>query len=114
MRFLLGLPTSSWVLLLSLLLQSGSAAGQGSPAKETFASTCASCHGENGKGNPAVANTLHVPDLTSKTVQKRSNKQLRTVIESGRRNMPPFKSTLSSDQIDSLVKYVRSLRSSRK
>src|ERR1700688_3371240 len=92
----------------------GSTAGLGfgqSPdnsAASLYKTNCASCHGPDGRGS-AVGKSLHAADFHSPQVQQQSDEQLATVIAQGRGNMPPFGTRLTKDQIDGLVKYIRTL-----
>ncbi len=52
---------------------------------------------------------MNVPDLRSPAVQKRPDAELAQVIANGKGGMPPFKNSLSEDQIHSLVSYIRTL-----
>lgn len=74
--------------------------------EKTFKSTCVMCHGEDGTGTP-TGKALKAPDLHSDAVQKMTDAQIVDQISNGKGNMPPFKNTLSKDQIQALVKYVR-------
>jgi mono/diheme cytochrome c family protein len=74
----------------------------------TFRTKCAMCHGQDGGGSQ-VGKSMNVPDLRSPEVQKLSDAELAQVISNGKGGMPPFKSSLSEEQIRSLVSYVRSL-----
>ena len=74
----------------------------------TFRAKCAMCHGPDGAGS-TVGKSMNVPDLRSPAVQKLPDAQLAQVISDGKGGMPPFKNSLSEDQIHSLVSYVRSL-----
>jgi len=74
----------------------------------TFRTKCAMCHGPDGGGS-AVGKSMNVPDLRSPVVQKLSDTELAQIIANGKGGMPPFKSSLSEDQIHSMVSYVRSL-----
>jgi hypothetical protein len=53
---------------------------------------------------------MNVPDLRAAVVQKAPDAQLTQVISDGKGGMPAFKSSLSEDQIHSLVTYIRSLK----
>ena len=83
--------------------------GQDSAASSaTFRTKCAMCHGQDGAGSD-VGKTMNVPDLRSQAVQKLPDAELAQVISNGKAGMPPFKSSLSEDQIHGLVTYIRSL-----
>ena len=98
------------IVLVTILLVLHSlpalAAPQDQGARNTFHSTCASCHGQSGVPT-AVGKSLNAPDLGSTAVQKQTTAQLQQIISDGKGNMPPFKGSLSEAQIDSLVTYIR-------
>jgi len=73
-----------------------------------FRTKCAMCHGQDGSGSD-VGKTMNAPDLRSPAVQKLPDAELAKVISDGKGGMPPFKSSLSEDQIHALVKQIRSL-----
>jgi mono/diheme cytochrome c family protein len=52
---------------------------------------------------------LHAADFHSAQVQQQSDAQLADVVGQGRGNMPAFGTRLSKEQIDALVKYIRTL-----
>ncbi len=74
----------------------------------TFRTKCAMCHGPDGSGSE-VGKSMNVPDLRSPAVQKLPDVELAQVISNGKGGMPSFKSSLSEDQIHSLVAHIRSL-----
>jgi len=78
-----------------------------SAAAQTFKSNCVVCHGADGTGTP-TGKSLKAPDLHSDAVQKMTDQQIQDQIANGKNNMPPFKSTLSKDQIAALAAYVHS------
>ena len=83
--------------------------GQGSAASSaTFRTKCAMCHGQDGAGSD-VGKSMNIPDLRSQAVQKVPDAELAQIISNGKAGMPPFKSSLSEDQIHGLVTYIRSL-----
>jgi mono/diheme cytochrome c family protein len=73
---------------------------------QTYKSNCVVCHGADGTGTP-TGKSLKAPDLHSDAVQKMTAAQMITQVSDGKNNMPPFKSTLSDDQIKDVVTYVR-------
>jgi mono/diheme cytochrome c family protein len=74
----------------------------------TFRMKCAVCHGQDGGGS-TVGKSMNVPDLRSPAVQKLPDAELAQIISNGKGGMPSFKSSLSDDQIHSLVTHIRSL-----
>ncbi len=79
-------------------------------AATDFKAKCATCHGAEGKGDTAMGKTMKVKDLSSAEVQKQSDADLTTIIEKGKKPMPAYEGKLTKDQINDLVKYVRSLK----
>jgi mono/diheme cytochrome c family protein len=89
-----------------------SPAADNAAAIATFKGKCAMCHGPDGAGS-TVGKSMNVPDLRSAAVQKLPDAQLIQIISEGKGGMPPFKNSLSDDQIHSLVAYVRSLNAKK-
>ena len=86
-----------------------------SRARAHFADHCASCHGNDGRGNTAMGRNLYpkAPDMTLPDTQSLSDGELFYVIENGVRltGMPAWGSTGSHDATESweLVHFVRHL-----
>jgi cytochrome c6 len=93
------------VLALFICAPKASAA-DASDGEKAFQSNCVVCHGQDGTGTP-TGKALKAPDLHSDQVQKMTDAQIADQIANGKNNMPPFKNTLTKDQIQSLVAYVR-------
>jgi mono/diheme cytochrome c family protein len=74
-----------------------------------YRTKCAMCHGPDGSGSE-VGKSMHIPDLRSPEVQKLPDAQLAQIISDGKAGMPPFKNSLSAEQVNSLVAHIRSLR----
>lgn len=79
-------------------------------AAADYKAKCASCHGPDGKGDTPAGKGMKVKDLASDDVQKQSDADLGGVIEKGKKPMPGYEGKLTKDQIDALVKYIRSLK----
>jgi len=77
---------------------------------DVYKSKCASCHGADGKGDTPAGKKLNVKDLASADVQKQSDADLAAAIEKGKKPMPGYEGKLTKDQIDGLVKWVRTLK----
>ncbi|MEN3331808.1 MAG: hypothetical protein V7641_1173 [Blastocatellia bacterium] len=78
-------------------------------AEKIFMHECKDCHGEDGRGR------MHgQPDFTNPTWQANVTDELMfKTIKFGREPMPFYIGALSDDQINALVKYIRSLASAR-
>lgn len=98
-------------LLLFLLLLSGCADNQG---QQLFEKMCINCHGSYGRGDGPHANTLNPKpaDLALEGTQKKNDEELKKIIQNGKPGtaMPPHE--FSPEQLDSLVKFIRTLASS--
>ena len=79
-------------------------------AAADYKAKCSTCHGPDGKGDTAMGKTMKVKDLGSAEVQKQSDADLTTIVEKGKKPMPGYEGKLTKEQIDGLVKYVRSLK----
>lgn len=74
-----------------------------------YKSSCAPCHGTDGKGDGPMGRSLRVADLSSVAWQERvSDEEIAEVIKKGRGKMPAF--DLPPEKVDGLVKKVRSFR----
>ena|SRR2546425_8894932 len=86
-------------------------AGEAKIGKATYDKLCVSCHGADGKGNPAMAKALGEKglNLTSKETAKLSDDDALKVITEGRGKMPAAGKGLSKQEQKDLLGYVRSL-----
>ncbi len=76
----------------------------GSGAAAVYQKHCAKCHLADGKGLA----TLKPPDFTNEKWQKdNTDAAIAKGIREGKETMPGFKDTLSTAQITSLVKHIR-------
>jgi mono/diheme cytochrome c family protein len=80
----------------------------GTPVEEVFKTTCSMCHGEDGAGS-ALGKKFHSPDLRSKLIRSKPHDELVGTITKGKNKMPAFGPTLSHEQIEGLIEYVRHL-----
>jgi mono/diheme cytochrome c family protein len=103
---LMGLVAGLTLVCVSIVRASPGPDGAASSA--TYRTKCAMCHGADGAGS-AVGKSMNVPDLRAPAVQKLPDSQLAQVISNGKGGMPPFKNSLSEDQIHALVAQIRSL-----
>jgi cytochrome c oxidase cbb3-type subunit III len=95
-----------FVLAGVVVLLSAAAAYAQQPGTPIFAANCAGCHGADGRGGE------HAPNIaTSPEVQKMQDRDLAGIIRHGisGAGMPAFPS-LTSDQVEGVVKYLRVLQ----
>jgi mono/diheme cytochrome c family protein len=81
------------------------------PARQMYVAKCAGCHSSDGSGTGTIGRSLKVPDLRSATVQGKSADQLAETVANGVGKMPAYKKKLTSEQIQTLVGYIRELGS---
>ena len=104
-----------------LLLASAAPARAGAPDKKTerlWKSKCASCHGEDGKGDTEKGKQMKIGDLSSADVQKKADDALKKAINDGikeekggvKKEMDPYKEELKPEQVDALVAFIRGLK----
>jgi mono/diheme cytochrome c family protein len=77
-----------------------------------FKSKCSMCHGVDGKGFAAIK----TPDFTDPKVQAAiTDKEMVTIVKEGKKGtaMAPFGDKLKEDEIQALVKFIRSLNSKK-
>jgi cytochrome c6 len=77
---------------------------------DTFKAKCAMCHGADGKGATAMGKTMGLRDLGSAEVQSQSDPDLTNTITNGKNKMPKYDGKLTKDQINDVVKYIRTLK----
>jgi mono/diheme cytochrome c family protein len=82
------------------------AAPADAPGADVFKTNCVVCHGADGAGSP-TGKALQAPDLHADVVQKMTVAEMVTQVSDGKNNMPPFKNSLTKDQIQAVVTYVR-------
>src|ERR1700676_3127528 len=75
-----------------------------------YKTTCAACHGADGKGETTVGKANKVRDLGSEDVQKQSDGELAGIIGNGKGKMPAYAKSLKPEQIKDLVAYIRTLK----
>ena len=79
--------------------------------KSIYARECATCHGDNGKGNgPDAADLSRQPtDFTLPAVASQSDGELFWKLTEGKKPMPRYRRMLSEDDRWNVVNYIRSI-----
>lgn len=103
--------TSLCILAITVMINLSAAPlwAQG-PAEATFKTKCAVCHGADGKGETAMGKKLGANNLGSPEVQGQTDVQLAGIVTKGQNKMPAYGEKLTADEINALVKYIRSLK----
>ncbi len=97
-------------LTLGILLTLAAASAIAADGAAVFKAKCASCHGADATGQTAVGKTLKIRDFHSADVQKQSDADLTKIITDGKGKMPSFKGKLTNEEIEAVVKYVRTFK----
>jgi len=97
-------------MIFSLTLVFSSAYTFASPGADIFKARCAPCHGATGKGDTKMGQHLKLRDLGSADVQLQTEDELEAIIARGKGKMPAYERKLSKQQIEDLVKFIRSLK----
>lgn len=95
------------VLLVDLPLF---AAGDAAAGKQVYMKRCASCHGQTGEGNDAIAKMMKIQftHLASKETQAKSDAELKKIPLEGAGKMKPVKD-LSEKMAEDIVAFLRTL-----
>jgi len=78
-----------------------------------YKSKCAMCHAADGSGSTPTGKAMHVRDLRSDEVQKQTDVELTKVIAGGKGKMPAYGKQLSTEQIEGLIAFIRTLHPSK-
>lgn len=98
-----------------VLLAAGVVSLRAADAKELWASNCAKCHGEDGKGKTKMGEKLGVKDYTDPKVQaEMKDEQMVKAIKEGvkegdRTKMKAF-TDFSDEEVKALVAHIRSFK----
>jgi cbb3-type cytochrome c oxidase subunit III len=99
--------------IIALLMSPVVQAADSPDGAAIYKQKCQMCHGADGKGFSAIK----TPDLTnSKWQASLSDKEMTEVIKNGKKGtpMPAFADKLKDDEIQAVVKFIRSFDSSKK
>lgn len=86
-------------------------AGEAKPGKAIYDKLCVSCHGADGKGNPAMTKAMGEKGLNivSKDVQATKDDELIKVITEGKGKMPASGKNLTKQEQKDVLSYTREL-----
>ena len=97
--------------LLTLAASSSAWSADTNAGKATYDKLCVSCHGADGKGNPALAKVMGEEQLNiiDKATQAKTDADLLKVIVEGAGKMPASGKSLSAQEQKDILSYTRSL-----
>ena len=104
-------PAATMILAFAAAGALAFAAEKGAPTPPPlFMQKCAKCHGEDGRAQTAKGKKMKAQDFTDPDFQQhKSDDQMVEAITNGtEHDMPAFGKTLSAEEIQGLVKVVRS------
>lgn len=102
---------TSSIVAASLFLGTSAFADTDKKTERTWKAKCASCHGQDGKGDTDKGKQLKIEDMTTAAFQAKSNDALKSATLDGfKKDMPAFKAELSPEQADALVAYMRTFK----
>jgi mono/diheme cytochrome c family protein len=93
------------VLLAGCAARDNPQAQDANPSRVLFQRNCAACHGSDGGGKQI--GTLRVPSLGDGRAVSDPDEHLFTQVRDGGGGMPPFKYSLTDEQIQDLIRFVR-------
>jgi len=102
------------ILVVALVLTAAATqAAELGKGKANYAAKCSSCHGKDGKGNPAMAKALKVDlsalDLVDEATLGKSDDELTSIATKGVGKMPSFEGKLKPEEIQAVLSHLRSL-----
>ena len=80
------------------------------PGEAVFKKNCVMCHGADGTAKTKMGQKLGAADLSSNDIQSLSDDAIAQTVRNGKGKMPAFGKTLSDDEVNQVVQYVRTLR----
>lgn len=104
-----GLVIGALLLVTTASAATGDKRSANDTGRAAFKANCVSCHGADGAGTP-LGKSMQAPDLRSPEVQEKPDGDLAQTITAGRGDMPSFKRILSGEQVQTVIDYVRRLR----
>ncbi len=85
---------------------------------KTYAAKCASCHGKDLKGNPAMAKAFKLEparlSLVSKQTLNKTDEELNAITAKGEGKMPAYAGKLKAEDIAALTAYIRKVGAEKK
>ncbi len=96
--------------VLAVLLCASTLVLAENPGEAGFKKNCVMCHGADGTGKTKMGQKLGAADLSSNDIQSLSDEAIAQTVKNGKGKMPTFEKTLSADEINQVVQYVRTLR----
>lgn len=99
------------ITFLAFLLLTFAFAPANELGKKVYDARCASCHGDDGKGETKAGKMTKTPDITNKEVWKQGTTvaELVKTLEGGLGKMPKYEGKLSAEELKAVSEYTLEL-----
>ena len=106
-------------LFATLGMAASSAFGDDAATERTWRAKCASCHGKDGKGQTKQGEKMGIHNMADPVWQKEfTDDKIRETVLKGisrtkdgkKQEMKPFDGKLTPEEVDALIKYVRTFK----
>jgi mono/diheme cytochrome c family protein len=101
------------VMVLAGLALAEASQGNREAGAKIYQSNCATCHGAQGQGDGPLARNLVPPpsNLAGKATEAKNTEKWEAIIRDGKPGtaMPPWKGSLSPQQIQDVLAYIKTL-----
>jgi mono/diheme cytochrome c family protein len=98
------------LIFLPAISETTYAGGSAASGADIYKAKCAACHAADGSGSSPMGKKMGLRDLGSADVQTMSDADLAKITADGKGKMPAFKSKLSQEEIDAVVKHLRTFK----
>jgi mono/diheme cytochrome c family protein len=106
-----------FIATASILFSATARAETDKKTERLWKAQCASCHGQEGKGDTGPGKAMKVQDMTTAAFQAKKDDELKKAVVSGvkteqggvKQEMDAFKD-LTPEQVDSLIALIRSFK----
>jgi mono/diheme cytochrome c family protein len=107
----------AFISTASILLSATARAETDKKTERLWKAQCASCHGQEGKGDTGPGKAMKVQDMTTAAFQAKKDDELKKAVVNGvkteqggvKQEMDAFKD-LTPEQVDSLISLIRSFK----
>ena len=89
---------------------SNAISGAGSDGAKVYATSCARCHGADGRAKTGKGKQTNAVDLTNDDDWEPNDARDTRIINNGKGKMPGFKKSLKPEEVQSVIVYIRKFK----